>query len=193
VSWTAQHVTREGVTSPAWTVIDCAKDLPFDEALAIADSALRHGDVTKAELLRLAEQVTSTGRRRALRVAQAADGRAANPFESVLRAIALDVRGLDVEPQVVISENGFLGRPDLVDVARRVVLEADSFDFHGRRRAMKRDCERYNGLVLCGWIVLRFTWEHVMFQPDYVAGCLRLLVNRPLRQAALPETVRIPA
>jgi hypothetical protein len=146
VSWTAQHVTREGVTSPAWTVIDCAKDLPFDEALAIADSALRHGDVTKAELLRLAEQVTSTGRRRALRVAQAADGRAANPFA-----------------------------------------------FHGRRRAMKRDCERYNALVLCGWIVLRFTWEHVMFQPDYVAGCLRLLVNRPLRQAALPETVRIPA
>ena len=30
------------VTAPLQTVIDCARWLPFDEALAIADSALRH-------------------------------------------------------------------------------------------------------------------------------------------------------
>jgi hypothetical protein len=91
-------VTREGVTSPAWTVIDCAKDLPFDEALAIADSALRHGE-------------TASGTTRWSSAAGSCSGSPGN----------------------------------------------------------------------------------VMFQPDYVAGCLRLLVNRPLRQAALPETVRIPA
>lgn len=35
-----------------------------------------------------------------------ASGLAANPFESVLRAIALDVAGLDLQPQVVIDEDG---------------------------------------------------------------------------------------
>jgi very-short-patch-repair endonuclease len=175
--------------------MDCAKTRPFDEALAIADSALRHGDVTRRELFELAEQMPSTGRSACLRVARAADGRAANPFESVLRAIALDVKGLDLEPQLLISEFGFTGRPDLVDRERRVVLEADSFEFHGKRRALRRDCERYNALALCGWLVLRFSYEHVMFRPAYVRGCLELLAahRRPLRRAPLPESARIPA
>ena len=189
----ADHITGAGVTSKAWTVIDCARTMAFDEALAIADSALRHGGVTTSQLIRLAEQVPSTGRAECLRVAREADGRAANPFESVLRAIALDVPGLDVEPQVVISEAGFVGRPDLVDRARCIVLEADSFEFHGKRKAMKRDCERYNALVLRGWLVLRFTWEHVMFQPDYIDACLRSALKRPQRRAALTERARIPA
>ncbi len=37
-------------TSKVRTVLDCATELPFDEALAVADSALRHGDVTREEL-----------------------------------------------------------------------------------------------------------------------------------------------
>jgi predicted transcriptional regulator of viral defense system len=40
----------DGVTTPLRTVIDCARRLPFDEALAVADSALRSGKVTRTEL-----------------------------------------------------------------------------------------------------------------------------------------------
>lgn len=108
-------------------------------------------------------------------MAECADARADNPFESVLRAIALGVPDLSVEPQVWIEG---IGRPDLVDVARRLVLEADSFEFHGRRAALTHDCERYNALVADGWRVLRFAWEHVMFQPAYVRGVLELAVAR---------------
>jgi hypothetical protein len=114
-----------GRTSAGRTVMDCAKDLPFDEALTVADSALRHGNVTRGLLLSLADRVVSTGRAQCLRVAREASGHAADPFESVLRAIALDVPSIDVEPQVVIDEDGFVGRPDLVDVRRRLVLEAE--------------------------------------------------------------------
>jgi hypothetical protein len=131
-----------GRTTAGRTVIDCAKDLPFDEALAVADSGLRHGGVTSGQLLRLAERVPSVGRAHCLRVAEHASGKAANPFESVLRAIALDVAALRLEPQLVIDEDGFVGRPDLVDRERRLVVEADSFEFHGRRAALRRDCER---------------------------------------------------
>ena len=131
--------------------------------------------------MQLAEEVPANGRPQCLRVADHASGLADNPFESGLRAISIDVPGLDLVPQVVIDEDGWTGRPDLVDVERRIVVEADSFEFHGRRTALKRDCERYNALVLRGWLVLRFSWEHVMFQPDYVAYCLTVAArSRPL-------------
>ncbi len=41
------QVHREAATQPAWTVVDCARTLPFDEALAVADSALRSGLVSR--------------------------------------------------------------------------------------------------------------------------------------------------
>jgi very-short-patch-repair endonuclease len=64
-----------------------------------------------------------------------------------------------------------------VDEGRRLVVEAESFEFHGRRKALKRDCERYTALVLNGWTVIRFAWEHVMHEPEYVATCLRQLAT----------------
>ena len=180
-----------GRTTAARTVIDCAKDLPFDEALSVADSALRHGNVTGGRLLHLADLVATSGRTQCLRVAHEADGRAANPFESVLRAISLDLPDLRLKPQVTIDEEGWTGRPDLVDVERRLVVEADSFEFHGRRRALTRDCERYNALALRGRLVLRFSYEHVMFAPDYVRSCLEgALQWRPPRPTARPVRVR---
>jgi very-short-patch-repair endonuclease len=161
------------VTGPVRTVMDCAARLPFDEALAIADSALRAGDVTKAQLVHAAEQQPARYRARCLRVARAADGLADNPFESVLRAIAIAVPGLQVQAQRTIPG---IGRPDLVDKVLRLVVEAESFEFHGRRRMLKHDCERYNAFVVDGWLVVRFAWEHVMFEPAYVDRVLRAMV-----------------
>lgn len=63
------------------TVMDCAARLPFDEALAVADSALRNGDVTQAQLLDAAQAMPARYRGRCLRVARQADARADNPFE----------------------------------------------------------------------------------------------------------------
>jgi very-short-patch-repair endonuclease len=168
----------EGVTRRVRTVLDCAKVLPFDEALAIADSAIRNDDVTNRELLGAAEELATTGRARCLRIAREADGRAHNPFESVLRAIALDV-GLRLEPQSVVVDGARWIQPDLVDRGRRVVVEAESFAFHADRRALLRDCERYNELGRRGWTVYRFTWEHVMRRPAYVAEVLAAVAATP--------------
>jgi len=189
-----EEIVQRLVTSHGRTVIDCAKSMPFDEALAVADSALRHGNITRDRLLQLGEAVPGRGRAACLRVAREANGKAANPFESVLRAISLDIPRLDLQPQVVISHGGFVVRPDLVDETLRLVVEADSFEWHGKRKALKRDCERYNGLVLRGWVVLRFSWEHVMFEPGYVARCLRESAEALSVKRAIPRrTVQIPA
>lgn len=167
------------VTDPYRTVLDCARDLPLADALAVADSALRHRDVDQERLITMAHDSPPRGRRRAVKVAEAATPLAANPFESVLRAIATEVAGLDLRPQVLIDDRGFRGTPDLVDVRRRLVLEADSYAFHSGRDAFDRDCERYNALVLRGWTVLRFPWPQVMLRPDCVRAALVAFVEGP--------------
>ncbi|MFP5253631.1 MAG: DUF559 domain-containing protein [Actinomycetes bacterium] len=163
---------RCGVTSVERTLVDCMRTLPFDEALAIADSALRHRSISKARLVELAASLQGPGAEQARRVASEATHRAANPFESVARAISLEVAGLDLKPQVVIRDRTGRGRADLVDRERRLVVECESHSWHSRRGALRRDCRRYTKLVLLGWRVLRFAWEDVMFHPDYVRECL---------------------
>ncbi len=159
------------VTSPTRTVVDCARTLPFAEALAIADSALRHGDVDAERLIQAATQVHGKGAKQVRRVAEHASRLSANPFESVLRAIALDA-GLHVLPQVTIRVAGKNLHPDVVDVDLRLALETDSWQWHASRKAHNRDCWRYTVLVVNGWTVLRFTWEQVMLDPEFVRFCL---------------------
>ena len=163
--------SRAGVTTVLRTVLDCARDLPFTEALAVADSALRHDMLAVGDLHRAAGGLRGPGASHARRVAQHADMRAANPFESALRAIALDA-GLDVQPQFQITDSGLYAMVDLADEGRRLAVEADSFEHHGNRRGFRKDVRRYSELVVFGWTVLRFTWEDVMLQPAYVLWAL---------------------
>jgi very-short-patch-repair endonuclease len=162
----------EGVTSPLRTALDCAKRLPFDEALAVADSALRSGLVEGEELVRAAEKLRGRGRPQCLRVARAATPLAANPFESVLRALLMEFEIFEVEPQGEVATRSLVLHPDLVDRRHRIVFEADSFEFHTAKPAHDLDCERFTALAVAGWIVIRFSWEQVMLRPDYVREVL---------------------
>ena len=164
-------------TSPDRTLLDCLRNLPVDEALAVADSALRDG-YSPARLGALARDTRGAGAARVRHVAAHATGAAANPFESALRAICLEVTGLCVRAQVSIVDPVFLGRPDLVDERLRLVLEADSFTWHGHRAALARDARRYNALVVAGWLVLRFSFDDVMHHPAVVRATLARAVDR---------------
>lgn len=157
----------DGATSRERTLIDVARRCADADVLAVFDSALRDG-FSHARLVALVRDARGPHVRRMRRLAAVADARAANPFESALRAIALEVPGLCVRPQVPLYGARFLGRPDLVDVDLRIVLEAESFEWHGDRVALSADARRFNGLGVHGWLVLRFTWEDVMFRPDDV-------------------------
>ncbi|MBE3073389.1 MAG: DUF559 domain-containing protein [Actinobacteria bacterium] len=180
------------VTSPIQTVLDCARWLPFDAALAIADSALRHRSVTHVELVRAGEAIRGHSRRHVARVLEAADARADNPFESVLRAIGLNVPGLRLVPQVEIRTPGRrLMRPDLVDERLRIVVEADSFEHHGSRKALVLDCSRYDNLVADGWTVLRFAWEHVMHRPAWVRSTLVAVTDRQIAANGLAPAAAV--
>ena len=61
-------------------------------------------------------------------------------LESMLRSILIDA-GLDAgfEPQVVIKDDEFDARVDLGHQDLRLVVEADTFEFHGTRKALVAD------------------------------------------------------
>lgn len=161
----------DGVTSKDRTLLDCLRNLPEDEGLVVADSALRHG-FSARRLALLARGARGPRTDRIQRVAGNARADAANVFESSLRSITLTVPGLCAEPQIAIHEPHFLGRPDLVDERLRILLEADSFEWHGKRAALRRDTQRYNTFAVHGWLVLRFAYEDVMFDPAWVRSIL---------------------
>ncbi|MGF9759635.1 hypothetical protein AAII07_31015 [Microvirga sp. 0TCS3.31] len=93
VSDVSRHDIDGWATSRVRTVLDCAAELPFDEALAVADSALRHRDVSREEL-----EAAMGDDPQVRRVVAHATPLADNPFESVLRAILVEA-GIGVVPQ----------------------------------------------------------------------------------------------
>jgi very-short-patch-repair endonuclease len=169
---------RRRTTTVLRSVLDCAATLPFAEALAVADSSLREGFVRREDLLDAAAARHGPGRRAVLRVAAAADGDAANPFESALRATILDAGVTGFVPQQAVTVQGPRGSAvvvhvDLGDPYRKIAIEADSFAHHGGRAALRDDCRRYDELVRAGWLVLRFAWEHVVLDARWVAEVVR--------------------
>lgn len=93
--------------------------------------------------------------------------------DSALRGTLLEAGLTSFEPQVRLRGRGSVVRVDLADRRRRIVLEADSFAWHGSREALALDCRRYDELVAGGWLMLRFAWEQVMFDERWVAGIVR--------------------
>lgn len=167
IHYSPHPIGRPGTpTTPVETVIECARTLPFIDALAVADSALRSRTVSRDALVAAAECSPRTGRTKALRVVNCADHRAANPFESGLRAIALGVPGFEAQAQCPV---GNAEHVDVGDQHLRIALEAESFEFHALPEAFTYDIRRYTGMVRNGWLVGRFTWDDVMHRPVYVA------------------------
>lgn len=187
----AEHV-EGGVTTMSRTLVDCMRNLPFDEALAIVNSALRADDVTGEELRALAQATRGRGRQRIIAVAAAASGKPANAFESVLQAQTLLIPGLEVQPQFEITlPDGSRRHPDLADPELMIAIEAEGFAWHGESAALTRDCRRYNRLTVLGWQVIRFSWAQVMHQPAYVHEVLLEAVALARDRRALLEHANV--
>jgi very-short-patch-repair endonuclease len=169
----------DDVTTPLQTVLDCIRTLPLAEALAVADSALRAGRIDPDEILDAAVNLRGPHRRRIQRVAALADGRAESVLESALRALLID-RGIEgFVPQLVIQDREFSARLDLAHPQLRLGLEAEGFEHHGTRRALVKDCRRHVNLALRGWTVLRFGWEDVMYDEEWVVSAVERASGLP--------------
>jgi hypothetical protein len=104
--------------TPFWrTVADCLRWLPFPDALAVADSALRATGCSRDRLARTVEDEATglRGRRAAVEVAQYADARSANAGESLVRGAMISAGFAVPELQFEI--------PDLIEPWRRYFVD----------------------------------------------------------------------
>jgi very-short-patch-repair endonuclease len=161
------------LTSMVRTVVDCARILPFGEALAVADAALASGLMRRVELETATTAMRGPGRPNARKVAAAATGASASFLESMLRALLSEAGIEGFEPQLLITSGTFRARVDLGHRAARIVLEAEGYAFHGSSSDFSADCRRYDELVAAGWLVLRFTYHQVVSDSAWVVATVR--------------------
>jgi very-short-patch-repair endonuclease len=149
------------------TVTDCLRILPFNEALAVADSSLGKG-ITRRELVAATTAMRGPGSGRARQVAAHATAGAESFLESMLRALLIQAGIEGFETQVVVERRWLRARVDLGHREFRIALEAEGYEFHGSSKDFADDCRRYDELVAAGWLVLRFTYQQVVFESEWV-------------------------
>lgn len=172
-----------GITGIGRTVVDCARDLSTPDALVVADSALRSRKVTKRDLVAAAAQLRNQRSAHARRVIGWADARAASVMESMLRGVLLEAGITGFVPQFPVA-----GRhADLGHRETRVLIEADSFPWHGSETKLIQDAERYDEFVAAGFVVLRFWWPHIAHRREWLVD----IVRRTLASAGVPVPTRV--
>ncbi|MDO8150823.1 hypothetical protein [Isoptericola sp. b408] len=176
------------VTTLERTLVDCARSLPGDRSLVIADSALRAGADRRRVDRVLAEAAGRPGVRRARRIVALADARAESPGESLVRW-HLDERGF-APPDLavpVLTEVGTcwvdLGWPD-----RQVGIEFDGAvkysggTYGDPSRRLVAEKRRHDALVEAGWFILRLVWADLTDPARLVARISRALASAEVRR-----------
>lgn len=161
------------LTSIVRTVADCARILPYGEALAVADAALASGMMRHSQLAAATDAMRGPGRTNARRVAATATAAADSFLESMLRALLITAGIEGFVPQYLVEDGRFRAQVDLGHDVARLALEADGYQFHGSSGDFAADCRRYDELVAAGWLVLRFTYQQVIADPDWVVATVR--------------------
>ena len=152
VHWAKTAIVRETPVADALQIVTDAQHCQSRAiAVALADSALNQ------RLIRM-EMVE----RAVPSLAPWCDAGSQSGTESILR-VALKQRGIRARPQVPIDG---VGRVDLV-VGERLVIECDSAKHHDGYQS-KRDYERDQELLRQGYLVLRLTYQQVVYDLDRV-------------------------
>jgi hypothetical protein len=171
-----QIVRRGGIalTSPGRTWLDLAGCLPPGALLAVTDQMLARKYPAEA-FRRLVDGGRGVrGIRTARQVLAVGNPLAGSPMESVLRWMIHEA-GLPapvLQHTIRGPHREFIGCVDMAWPERRVLVEFDG-DVHRVRHVFVNDLRRQNGLVLAGWVVLRFTSADVRGRPAWVLEMIR--------------------
>jgi very-short-patch-repair endonuclease len=155
-------------------IVDCVlhaiRCRPRLEALVIAESAVRLGRISKAELL---DRLPGTRNSLRRQLVQSIGLDADSPLEVIARDL-FRAAGLHVETQVRIRG---LGRVDMV-AEGRLIIELDGFDFHWDRATFLKDRRRNNAGMLSGLPTLRYVYEDLVFTPERVVAEVLTMLRR---------------
>ncbi len=166
-----RRIAGQLATTPAWTAIETARQLPRPRALATLDAALHSGYCSPADLAAAVRE--QRGRRGIVAVRELlplADGRAESAMESEARLVMIE-RGLP-RPELQYEIQSLDGETYRVDFAwpdARVVAEYESIDWHAGPAEMIRDKKRLAAIQELGWIVIPIVVSDVRVHPDRLA------------------------
>jgi len=169
-----EHVVRSGpirLTSPALTAVELAT-LEYTDPI---DLALHSKQVTLATL----QEALRATPQRAGNVARwqvLLDSRA-EPWSRAERLAhrlyrSAGIAGWTANRKIVVPEAGTFYL-DMAFDGERVAGEIDGRDYHSQPDVFESDRLRQNALLLAGWLVLRFTWQMLTEDPDYVVRTTR--------------------
>lgn len=141
------------VASPLATLLHLVRCQDFDLAVAAVDSALHLGLVSRGQL-----RIAAEGSARLRRVLDWADGASEAGTESLVR-VRLRRLGIRCRIQVRVMDGV---RVDIL-VGDRLVIECDSREFHTGVENYARDRRRDLDLTAAGYLVIRLTYEQVVY------------------------------
>lgn len=171
------------VTTPARTVADLARRLPFRRAVTVADAALHARLTTRAELdAALAHCANWPGAAQARKAVQFADGKAESALESIGRVVFAE-QGLpapELQVQIMVSA-GLIFRVDFLWRRFRTIAEADGLLKYSDPAALRDEKLRQEALSDRGYEVVRFTWKQLHEDPAGVAARIRHAFARAAR------------
>ena len=149
---------RYTVEDPLLNVLfHVAKCVAPTDAVTIWEAALRQDFVTLPQLRRT--DWRSTAATDVLkRMAVQSDSVLETRFLAIMRS-----GGVAVRQQVLID-----GHPVDALIGERLVVQVDGFEFHSNPRDRRRDLRQDARLTLLGYTVLRFDYQQVMFDQQYV-------------------------
>ena len=163
------------ITTPERTILDIAPTLDDEQLENVIALAIRNRLTTERKLE--AQLDRRRGHRGTKRVRQVLDlgpewtaSRAERVFLQMLRDAELPL------PQA----NARLGRrmPDFLWKEHRVLVEIDSWRWHGDRRAFESDTDRHGRWTAQGWTVLKFTPRQLRDQPLLVIARVTAALTR---------------
>lgn len=175
-------IKRYGIpcSSPARTLLDCAASAGIErleELLMAADSG-RPG----LDRERLEDLIAENGGRRGIRNLRflITDDPKENDSTSERRMLRVCRRFGVPEPetQYEIRASGRTYRADLCWPELRLIVECDSWRWHGGKLKVERDSDRDQILAIAGWLVVHFTRNQIKLEPERTGRKLVALTTR---------------
>lgn len=174
-SRTLLDLARRTKDGPLLEAIECARRLGLTSWMELVATLAKHARRGRPGIRRLRRVIAENIHRR-----EVTD----STFELLVIALLLE-HGL---PEPVLHHRLFavdgrlLAEIDLAYPSLRIAIELDGA-VHRDRDVFERDRPRQNGIVLEGWMVLRFTWKDMVDDPDGLVASVRAAIALAKRDA----------
>lgn len=162
------------VTSPAWTIVDCAPGLTDRRLARVVNDALRSKHLKRWQLAEVvARRASRPGVQRLRPFIDATDGPTRSEFEDAF--LAFCERHALPRPKVNTIVAG--REVDAYFEAEKLIVELDGWDFHSSRQSFEGDRDSDANALAIGIRTVRITWDRLIGKPQPEADRLRTILR----------------